>query len=299
MTSTICPSGCYFSRPDEKASGVGAQHSPLSETNMRRIEIIKRKTCSKVTQQRCSSSWSTYWRGQPPWACRSWSSTAMRPCFYMIITWRNQISYLDHVCTGWILTYAARWITQRWSQCFARRAPQRKRQRRVLRTIYITKLSKTYSGQLRDAFLMILWIFDFSQNLLHGDTKLTKFRTHIWGITAMRPCFYMIITWRNQISYLDHVCTGWILTYAARWITQRWSQCFARRAPQRKRQRRVLRTIYITKLSKTYSGRLWNSCLMIRGLFGFSRLFVHEGPNLQSRRSFSKQITVWNHQSGR
>ena len=168
---------------------------------MRRIEIIKRKTCSKVTQQRCSSSWSTYWRGQPPWACRSWSSTAMRPCFYMIITWRNQISYLDHVCTGWILTYAARWITQRWSQCFARRAPQRKRQRRVLRTIYITKLSKTYSGRLWNSLLMILGLFGFSQILAHEAPQFTKSAKVFKANSGLEPSIWTRTIRGNHISH--------------------------------------------------------------------------------------------------
>ena len=61
----------------------------------------------------------------------------------------------------------------------------------------------------------------------------------------------------------------------------------------------MLRTIYIKKTIKTYSGRLWDSLMMIWGLFDFLNFLLIRNPNLQNRRRFSDQIPVSNYQSGR
>ena len=62
----------------------------------------------------------------------------------------------------------------RWTGFSALRAPHDERQRRVLRTIYMKKLSKTYSRIPQKSFCVIWELFDFWQILVHERPKSGK-----------------------------------------------------------------------------------------------------------------------------
>ena len=146
----------------------------------------------------------------------------------------------------------------RWMRFSARRAPQDKGQRRVLRTIYTQKLSQTYFRIPWNYFWKILELLVLGQILAHEEPKFNKLAKRTWPNSGLTPLIVIGNMPGIHISLFLWGVTGTILTSGLRWTTHRWTLVFARRAPQTQRQRRVLRTIYIRKQSKTYSRMLWN-----------------------------------------
>ena len=122
--------------------------------------------------------------------------------------------------------------------------------------------------------------------------KMTNVRKQILGYHSNEDIFLDKKHLRKTNIITKNRCTEQFLTYLVWYITQRWTQLFAHRAHQTKRQRRVLRTTYSSKLSKTYTGRLWKSFLMLLELLGFCQFPAHGDPKWQTFASKFSDITA-------